>query len=145
MKLLILFWLRRGGKVIWCLKKDNYKAQNLLLSSLVTVSTIERLTNVQVKNTKFIPSCFGVKEVDNLSELRFSVWGKRTGKGLTPTPKLKFLPPTTEVFHLNALRVHYQACLRNSFNERRPSDMDPCQVEVIVYIIRISLAFCLIF
>ena len=125
MKLPILFWLRRGVKVIWCLKKDNYKAQNLLLPSVVTVSTIERLTNVQGKNTKFISSCFGVKEVDNLSELRFSVWGKRTGKGLTSTPKLKSLPPTSEVFHLNFLRVHYQACLWNSFNERRLSNMDP--------------------
>ena len=145
MKLPILFWLRRGVKVIWCLKKDNYKAQNLLLPSVVTVSTIERLTNVQGKNTKFISSCFGVKEVDNLSELRFPVWGKRTGKGLASTPKLKFLPPTTEVFHLNVVRVLYQPCLWNSFNKRRPSDMDPCQVEVIVHIIRISLAFCLIF
>ena len=62
------------------------KDQNLSLSSLG--DTAASLTNVYAKSTKLISSCYGVKNANNLSEVRLSVWGNRTGKKLTSTQKL---------------------------------------------------------
>ena len=62
------------------------KDQNLLLSSLEDTAT--SLGNVYAKSTQLISSYYGIKNMNNLSEVRFSVWGKRTRKKLTSTPKL---------------------------------------------------------
>ena len=51
---------------------------------------------------------------------------KSRGK-LTTTPKLSTLPPTTEVFHLNALRAHYQACIWNHCMIPDPPELNPCR------------------
>ena len=49
------------------------------------------------------------------------------GRGkLTTTPKLASLPPTTEVFNLNVLRAHYQACIWNHCMSSTPPDLNPC-------------------
>ena len=82
------------------------KDQNLSLSSLG--DTAASLANVYAKSTKLIPSYYGIQNMNNLSEVRFSAWGKRTGKNLTSTPKLEFLPPTRKNFLLRVLRAHYQ-------------------------------------
>ena len=106
------------------------KDQNLSLSSLG--DTAASLANVYAESTKLISSCYGVKNVNNLSEVRFSVWGKHTGKKLRSTPKLESLPPTTEVFLLSVLCVHYQACVSNSCLQPRPPKIDPCQVKCLI-------------
>ena len=38
----------------------------------------------------------------------------------------KCLPPTTEVFNLNVLRAHYQACIWNHCMSSTPPDLNPC-------------------
>ena len=106
------------------------KVENLSLSSLG--DTAASLSDVYAESTKLISSCYGVKNANNLSEVRFSVWRKRTGKKLTSTTKLESLPPTTEVFLLNVLRAHYQACVWNSCLQPRPPKMDPYQVKCLI-------------
>ena len=85
------------------------KDQNLPLSS--EGDTAASLANVYVESAKLILSCYCVKNVNNLSEVRFLVCGKRTGKKLTSTTKLESLPPTTEV---------YEACVWDRFLQTRP-------------------------
>ena len=56
---------------------------------------------------QFITSCYGQPHCDSMSEARIRVWTVRTGKpGTTNTPKLCFLPPTTEAFTDNMKRAH---------------------------------------
>ena len=119
------------------------KDQNLSLSSLG--NTAASLAKVYVESTKLISSYYGVKNANNLSEVRFSVWGKQTGKKLTSTPKLESLPPTTEVFLLNVLSAHYQASIWNCCLQPRPPKMDPCQVKCLVIESWSVLFFYLIF
>ena len=99
------------------------KDQNLSLSSLGDTAVL--LANVYAESIKLISSCYGVKNANSLSEVRFSVWGKRTRKKLTSTSKLESLPPAAEVFILNALYVHYQACVWYSCLQARPPEIDP--------------------
>ena len=106
------------------------KNQNLSLPSLG--DTAESLTNFYGKSTKLTSSSYGVKNMNNLSEVWFSFWGKRTGKKLTSTPRLESLPPTREVFLINVLHANYQTCAWNSCLQPRPSKMDPCQVRRLI-------------
>ena len=106
------------------------KDQNLSLSSLGDTAVL--LANVYAESIKLISSCYGVKNANSLSEVRFSVWGKRTRKKLTSTSKLESLPPATEVFILNALCVHYQACVWYSCLQARPPEIDPWQVKYLI-------------
>ena len=85
------------------------KDQNLSLSS--EGDTAASLANVYAESTKLFLSCYCVKNVNNLFEVRFLVCGKRTGKKLTSTTKLESLPPTTEV---------YEACVWDRFLQPRP-------------------------
>ena len=85
------------------------KDQNLSLSS--EGDTAASLANVYAESTKLFLSCYCVKNVNNLSEVRFLVCGKRTGKKITSTTKLESLPPTTEV---------YEACVWDRFLQPRP-------------------------
>ena len=66
-------------------------------------------------------ACHGFKDESNLTKPRFSLSTKRTKKKLTATqrpPKIESVPPTTEVFQLNVLRVHFQAFIwMNSLEE----------------------------
>ena len=96
--------------------------RNLSLSSLGDTATT--LANAYDKNTKLISSYYGIKNTNNLSEVRFSVWGKRTGKKITSTPKLEFLPSTKKDFLLKVLRARYQVCIWNSCLQPRPLKMD---------------------
>ena len=103
------------------------KDPNLSLSSLG--DTAASLANVYAKSIKLIPSYYGIKNTNNLSEVRFSVWGKPTGNKLTSTPKLEFLPSTKKNFLLKVLHAHYQICIWNSFLQPRLLEMDPCHVK----------------
>ena len=89
-----------------------------------------------VPKTKLISSCYGIKNANSLSEIWFSVWGKRTDKKkLTSTPKLEFLPPITEIFLLNILRAHYLEQLPAT----QTSGNRPLSVKMSHYRIRVSL------
>ena len=101
--------------------------QNLSLPSLG--DTAASLANVYAKSTKLISSNYGIKNTNNLSEVRFSIWGKRTGKKLTSTLNLEFLPPTKKDFLLKVLSAHYQVCIWNSCLQLRSLEMDPCHVK----------------
>ena len=82
-----------------------------------------------VPKTKLISSCYGIKKANSLSEVWFSVWGKRTNKKkLTSTPKLEFLPPITEIFLLNVLRAHYLEQLPAT----QTSGNRPCQLKCLI-------------
>ena len=106
------------------------KDQNLSLSSLS--DTAATFANVYAKSTKLISSYYGIKNTNKLSEVRFSVWGKRTGKKLKSNPELEFLPQTKKEFLLKALRAHYQTCIWNSCLHPRPQEMDPCHVKYLI-------------
>ena len=107
-----------GKKIV----TKHLRDRNLSLSSLGDTATT--LANAYDKNTKLISSYYGIKNTNNLSEVRFSVWGKRTGKKITSTPKLEFLPSTKKDFLLKVLRAHYQVCIWNSCLQPRPLKMD---------------------
>ena len=111
------------------------KAKNVLQSghellSLGDVNAVED-TIIQ-ESTKFVSACYGIKSDEaDLSKARFSLWAKRTKKKLSATlkpPKLECLPPTNEVFCLNVLRAHFQACIWNSCLLEKPPEMDPVKV-----------------
>ncbi len=54
----------------------------------------------------FIVACYGQSNCVTMSEARLKVWALRTGTGTASTPKLSFLPPTTEAFVENVRRAH---------------------------------------
>ena len=66
-----------------------------------------------------------MRRLTSTSQVHFTVWGKRTGKKLTSTPKLESLPPTTEVFLLNVQRAHYQGCIWNNCLQQLLNNVSP--------------------
>ena len=72
--------------------------------------------------------------------MRLLTWGKRTRKKLTSIPKLEYLPSTTEIFLINVLRAHYQACIWNSSLQPRPGN-GLMSGKMSYYRIRVSLVF----
>ncbi|XP_066928156.1 uncharacterized protein [Clytia hemisphaerica] len=111
-----------GKKKVKNALKKGYK-----LESLGNINASEE--SILEDSTKLIAACYGIKlDEPDLSKARFFLWAKRTKKKLSTTlkpPKLESLPPTTEVFLLNVLRAHYQACIWNSCLDERPPEMDP--------------------
>ena len=103
--------------------------QNISLTRLG--NTNSPIKEIYEESSRLVAACYGVKNETSLSKVRFTVCGKRTGKKLTSTPKLESLPPTTEVFLLNVLCAHFQACIWNSCLLSAPPVMDPCKVSLI--------------
>jgi len=107
--------------------------------------------SVLEESTKFVAACYGIKiNKANLSEARFSLWAKQTKKKLCASlkpPKLESLPPTTEVFNLNVMRAHFQACIWNSCLDEKPPEMDPVEVQkrIICSFLKVSLLMLLMF
>ena len=101
-----------------------YLHQNIPLTSVGSISSSkEEIFN---ESSNFIAACYGVKKRSDLLKVRYTVWrGKAEGK-LTSTPKLSALPTTTEVFQLNVLRAHYQACIWNHCMVPDPPELNPC-------------------
>ena len=85
-------------------------------------STKEEIFN---ESSNFISACYGVKNQCDLSKVKYVIWRRKAEGKLTP--KLSALPPTTEVFHLNILRAHYQACIWNHCMVPDPPKLNPCQ------------------
>ena len=76
--------------------------------------------------TQFIGSCYGQSKSTSMSEARVSVWTSKTGKsGVTSTPKLCSLPPTTEAFIENVKRAHLQTCIWRNALQLNPPDLEP--------------------
>ena len=98
--------------------------QGILLTSLGDKES--NIIDVYNDSGKFISACYGVKDEFNLSKVRYLVWRRKAEGKISATPKLAALPPTTEVFNLNVLRAHYQACIWNSCLENNPPDLNPC-------------------
>ena len=126
-------------------KEDSHKALKRSLSFSSLEDTAASLGNVYAKSTKLIPSYYGIKNMNNLSEVRFSVWGKQSGKELTSTPKSEFLPPTKKDFQLKVLRAHYQVCIWNSCLQPRHLEMDLCHVKCLIIELSSVLLFVWIF
>lgn len=62
--------------------------------------------------TSFLAACYGSKERDNMTAVRFDIWSQKMGnKKLTAAPQLKSLPPTTETFTEHVHRAHFQAAV----------------------------------
>ena len=88
-------------------------------------------TSIIEECSKFVAACYGFKGELNLTKARFSLWVKRTKKKLTATQrptKSESLPPTTEVFQLNVLRMYFQACIWMNCLEENPPEMDSVKV-----------------
>ena len=60
-----------------------------------------------------------------MSEIRVQLWAAKNGKGVTSSPKLCTLPPTTESFLENVKRAHYQAIIWRSLEKNDPPELDP--------------------
>ena len=60
-----------------------------------------------------------------MSEIRVQLWAAKNGKGVTSSPKLCTLPPTTESFLENVKRAHYQAIIWRSLEKNDPPELEP--------------------
>jgi hypothetical protein len=61
-----------------------------------------------------------------MSQARISAWTARTGRsGVTRTPQLCSLPPTTEAFTENVKRAHLQVCIWKNALELDPPNLEP--------------------
>ena len=116
---------RIGKKTFKNVLKKGYE-----FKSLGDINATEE--SILQESTKFVAACYGITlDEPGLSTARFSLWAKRTKKKLSTSlkpPTLESLPPTTEVFRLNVLRAHFQACIWNSCLNERPPEMDPTKV-----------------
>ncbi|KAK3106543.1 hypothetical protein FSP39_022295 [Pinctada imbricata] len=80
---------------------------------------------VVTEATEFIGACYGQKNLDSMSDVRFSIWLNKMGnKNAKNTPKLQCLPPTTEAFRENVKRAHFQACIWKSALDSSPPNLD---------------------
>ncbi len=76
--------------------------------------------------TVFISLCYGPKDADDISAVRFEMWTmKMSSKRLTSAPEVKMLPPTIQAFQLHVKRTHYQTALWKSALEIEPPAIDP--------------------
>ena len=127
-----------------CIKNVRYRKEEGYQEALQNGQNLESLGNVNAssdsitkESTRFVAAFYGIKlDEDDLSKARFTLWANKTKKKLSTAlkpPKLESLPPTTEVFHLNVMRAHFQACIWNSCLDEKPPDMDPLQVHLFFY------------
>ena len=55
------------------------------------------------------------------------MWLQKSRGKLGSAPKLRSLPPTTEIFELHVKRAHYQCILWKSSIAADPPDLNPCE------------------
>ena len=71
--------------------------------------------------TSFLAACYGSKERDNMTAVRFVIWSQKMGnKKLTAAPQLKSLPPTTAAFTEHVHRAPLQAAVWHAALEADP-------------------------
>ena len=64
--------------------------------------------------TSFLAACYGSKERDNMTAVRFDIWSQKMGnKKLTAAPQLKSLPPTTAAYPKQTTRMHNHSSIRH--------------------------------
>ena len=80
--------------------------------------------------TVFISLCYGPKDADDISAVRFEMWTmKMSSKRLTSAPELKMLPPTTQAFQLHVKRTHYQTALWTSALWKSALEIEPPSID----------------
>ena len=109
-------------------KRLSYRSEAVIVS-LGDTGAI--LTNVYAKSTKLISSCHGIKNANNLSKLRFSVWYDCT-------------------YYCRGLLTQCLTCLLLSLcleqlSATKTSGNGPMSGKMFYYRIRVSLALCLSF
>ena len=75
----------------------------------------------------FMVTCHGTKPSTSMTECRQKQWATKTGNAKTAAPKLCSLPPTTEAFHQNALRAHFQVSHWLAALDIDPPELDPLE------------------
>ena len=93
--------------------------------SIISAIIHKELYNVINEGTNFISKCYGIKSSSSMSNTRLIAWGRKNGKGHTSSPILARLPPSTEASVENLKRVHFQAVLRRTLNEKCPLKLNP--------------------
>ena len=84
------------------------------------------IEDVMQEATEFIGLCYNINGRD-LSSQQFNSWVKRSQGKLSSPPKLCSIPPTTESFHQNVLRAHYQCIVWNTCLDADLPNIDPTQ------------------
>ena len=80
--------------------------------------------------TVFISLCYGPKDADDISAVRFEMWTmKMSSKRLTSAPELKMLAPTTQAFQLHVKRTHYQTALWTSALWKSALEIEPPAID----------------
>lgn len=83
------------------------------------------MADVLQESTKFIPYCYGYSTATTITDVRIRMWKTKTSKAnIVIAPKFISLPPTSEAFHLNVMRVHLQACIWKHAAYPEPPKMD---------------------
>jgi hypothetical protein len=86
------------------------------------------LTDVVKEATLFYAACYGLKDVHDMSTLRYNVWSsKMANTKLSAAPELRSLPPTTAAFEPHVYRAHYQAAIWRAALDPNPPTLDPVQ------------------
>ena len=84
------------------------------------------LTCLYNESARFLSSCYGYPDEENMETLRFRVWSnKMANSKLNSAPQLKILPPTQSVFELHVARAHLQAAIWKGSLKQSPPDLDP--------------------
>ena len=80
--------------------------------------------------TVFISLCYGPKDADDISAVRFEMWTmKMSSRRLTSAPELKMLAPTTQAFQLHVKRTHYQTALWTSALWKSALEIEPPSID----------------
>ena len=84
------------------------------------------MTTLYNESAKFLASCYGYPDEDNMETLRFRVWTvKMANSKLNSAPQLKVLPPTQSAFELHVARAHLQAAIWKESLKQSPPDLNP--------------------
>ena len=82
------------------------------------------IDDVVLQATRFISSCYGIKDTENMTETRIKVWAKKHGQKKLRSLNLASLPPTTASFIENIKRAHFQAIMWKNV-DNYPQFIDP--------------------
>jgi len=86
------------------------------------------LPDVTKEATRFYAACYGLKDTDDMSTIRYGVWSsKMANTKLSAAPDLKSLPPTSDAFQEHVKRAHYQAAIWRASLDPNPPTIDPSQ------------------
>ncbi len=97
------------------------------LQAGITLSNVGQIDSdmkeVFQEATLLISSCYGYPS-KCMTEARIKAWSSKTGRAKTCAPSLASIPPTSQSFHENVKRAHFQAMQWYSANTSAP-EVDP--------------------